>query len=67
MSLPGASTANMKTIQWNRKAVETTKAQGLDNPLHAICPGCGTKPEMRQFNRYQCKCGNLEGFETRDA
>ena len=39
----------MKSISWNRKAVEQAKAQGLDNPLHAICPGCGTKPAMRQF------------------
>jgi hypothetical protein len=54
----------MKTIQWNRKAVEQSKAQGFDNPQHAICPGCGTKPDMRQFGRYQCECGELEGFET---
>jgi hypothetical protein len=53
----------MKTISWNRKAVEQAKAQGLDNPVHAICPDCGTKPAMRQFKRYQCGCRELEGFE----
>ena len=55
----------MRTIQWNRKAVETAKAQGLNNPLHATCHGCGAKPALRQFGRYQCECGELEGFETR--
>ena len=54
----------MKTISWNRKAVEQAKAQGFDNPLHTICPSCGTKPAMRQFKGYQCECGELEGFET---
>jgi hypothetical protein len=54
----------MKTIQWNRKAVEQAKAQGLDDPLQALCPGCGTKPAMRQFGIYQCECGELEGFVT---
>jgi pyruvate/2-oxoacid:ferredoxin oxidoreductase beta subunit len=54
----------MKTISWNRKVVEQAKAQGFDNPNHATCPGCGTKPAMRQFGRYQCECGELEGFET---
>ena len=53
-----------KSISWNRKAVEQAKAQGFDNPNHAICPGCGTKPAMRQVRRYQCECGELEGFET---
>jgi len=46
----------MKTINWNRKAVEQAKAQGFDNPGHAICPSCGTQPAMRQFKRYQCEC-----------
>lgn len=54
----------MKSISWNRKAVEQAKAQGFDNPTHAICPSCGTTPAMRQFRRYQCECGELEGFET---
>jgi hypothetical protein len=54
----------MKTISWNRKAVEQAKAQGFDNPNHATCPGCGTKPAMGQFGRYRCECGELEGFET---
>ena len=57
----------MESISWNRRAVEQAKAQGLDNPLHAICPGCGTKPAMRQFGRYQCHCGELEGFVTEQA
>jgi pyruvate/2-oxoacid:ferredoxin oxidoreductase beta subunit len=56
--------ANRKTISWNRKAVEQAKAQGFDNPNDAICPGCGTNPAMKQFGRYQCECGELEGFET---
>jgi hypothetical protein len=54
----------MKRIQWNRKAVEQAKLQGFDNPQHANCPGCGTKPAMRQSRRYQCECGELEGFVT---
>ena len=36
----------MKTIQWNRKAVEQAKAQNFDNSHHVICPGCGTKPAL---------------------
>jgi hypothetical protein len=44
--------------------VEQAKAQGFDNPQHAICPSCGTTPKLRQFGRYQCECGELEGFET---
>jgi hypothetical protein len=52
----------MKTIQWNRSAVEKAKLQGFENPLHTICPRCGTKPAMREFRRYQCECGELEGF-----
>jgi hypothetical protein len=52
------------TISWNRKAVEQGKAQGVV-PLQAVCPGCGTKPAIRQFGRYQCECGELEGFEER--
>jgi hypothetical protein len=56
----------MKMIQWNRKAVEQAKAQGFDNPLHATCPSCGTKPALRQFGRYQCECGGLEGFAATD-
>src|SRR5215510_6681892 len=53
----------MKTISWNRRAVEQAKAQGVE-PLHAVCPECGTKPAQRQFGRYQCECGELEGFES---
>src|SRR5215204_5661881 len=52
----------MKTIQWNRRAVEQAKAQRFDDPRLAICPGCGTTPAIRQFGRYQCECGELEGF-----
>ena len=55
----------MKTIQWNRKAVEQAKAQGFDNPLHVICIGCGTKPTRREFGRYRCGCGDLEGSVLR--
>jgi len=50
------------TISWNRKAVEQAKAQGFDNAAHVTCPKCGTKPALRQFGRYQCECGELEGF-----
>jgi hypothetical protein len=44
MTVSLCSPLNMteKSISWNRKAVEQAKAQGFDNPLHAICPGCGT-------------------------
>ena len=52
----------MKTISWNPKAVEQAKAQGLDDPLHVICPGCGTDPKLRQFGQYKCDCGELQGF-----
>jgi hypothetical protein len=55
----------MKTIQWNRQAVEQAKAQGFDNPLHVICSRCGTKPAMREFGRYRCECGEVEGFVLR--
>lgn len=54
-----------ETISWNRKTVEQTKAHGLDNPLDVTCPSCGTNPAMRQFGRYQCECGELEGFVTK--
>lgn len=62
MAEPAPQENEMKTISWNRKAVEQSKAQGFDNPEHAICPSCGTKPAVRQFGRYQCECGQLEGF-----
>ena len=52
-----------KTISWNRKAIEQAKAQGFENPAHAICPICGTTPALRQFGPFQCECGELEGFE----
>jgi pyruvate/2-oxoacid:ferredoxin oxidoreductase beta subunit len=51
-------------ISWNRKTVEQSKAQGFDDLKHTICPGCGTTPKLRQFGRYQCECGELEGFVT---
>ena len=54
----------MKSISWNRRAVEQAKAQGFGDPKHTICPGCGTTPKLRQFARYQCECGELEGFLT---
>jgi hypothetical protein len=54
----------MKSISWNRRAVEQAKAQGFDDPRHVICSRCGTKPALRQFGRYQCGCGELEGFVT---
>jgi hypothetical protein len=50
----------MKTIQWNRKAVELAREQGVADPLNAVCPG--TTPAMRQYGTYQCECGELEGF-----
>jgi hypothetical protein len=56
----------MKTISWNRRAVEQGKAQGVE-PMNAVCPGCGTKSAMREFRRYQCECGELEGFESTAA
>jgi hypothetical protein len=56
----------MKTIQWNRKAVEQAKAQGVDNPLEAVCHGCGAKPALKEFGRYRCECGELEGFVIRN-
>ena len=52
----------MKTIQWNRKAVEQAKEQGFDDPRDAVCLGCGTSPRLREFGRYQCECGELAGF-----
>ena len=56
----------MKTIQWNRKAVERAREQGLSDPRDVICPGCGTKPTIRELGRYRCECGELEGFVTRN-
>jgi hypothetical protein len=56
----------MESISWNRTPIEQAKAQGFDNPAHAICPRCGTTPAMRQFGRYQCQCGQLEGFVDRE-
>ena len=29
----------MKTISWNRKAVEQAREQGVDDPREATCPG----------------------------
>jgi hypothetical protein len=56
----------MKSISWNRRAVEQAKAQAFDDPKHTICPSCGTTPKLRQFGRYQCECGALEAFESRE-
>ena len=54
----------MTTIQWNRSAVEQAKPQGFEDPLHTICPRCGTKPALRQFRQYECECGELHGIES---
>jgi hypothetical protein len=54
----------VKNVSWNRRAVEHSKAQGFDDPRHVICRGCGTKPAIRQFGRYQCECGELEGLSV---
>jgi len=53
----------MKSIQWNRRAVEQAKAQGFDDPRHTICTGCGTNPKLRQFGQNECECGELQGFD----
>jgi hypothetical protein len=64
-AVPRPSGDTMKTIQWNRKAVEQARAQGFDNPMNATCPGCGTKPALRQYGQYECECGELQGFVER--
>jgi ssDNA-binding Zn-finger/Zn-ribbon topoisomerase 1 len=55
----------MHSISWNQKAVEQSKAQGVDNPKNATCPTCGTQPALRQFRQYSCECGELRGAEAR--
>jgi hypothetical protein len=52
----------MKSIQWNRRAVELAKEQNVADPLHAVCSNCGTTAAIRQYGIYQCECGELEGF-----
>jgi hypothetical protein len=54
----------VKSISWNERATEEVSAQGLDDPRQANCSTCGTQPQLRQFARYQCECGELEGFVT---
>jgi hypothetical protein len=48
-----------KKILWNEDAIK----QGADElePEELICPDCGTTPQLRQFGRYWCECGKLEG------
>jgi hypothetical protein len=55
----------MKSISWNRRAVEQGNVQGVE-PMNAVCPACGTNPKLRQFGNYECECGELQGFETRE-
>jgi hypothetical protein len=52
----------MKSISWNEEAVKQAKAQGLEDAREVTCPKCRTMPALRQFSRYSCECGELEGF-----
>jgi hypothetical protein len=54
----------MKTIQWNRRAVEQAREQGVGDPREVTCRGCGTHPALRQFGIFRCECGELEGLVT---
>ena len=63
VGFPPERVFGMKSISWNRRAVEQAKAQGFDDPRHTICSGCGTNPRQRQFGQYECECGELQGFE----
>jgi hypothetical protein len=49
----------MAKILWNEEAV----GQGADerDPDEVMCPECETTPRLRQFGRYSCECGKLEG------
>jgi hypothetical protein len=49
----------MKRIIWNEAAIEQGAAE-LE-PDEVQCEDCGTSPVLRQFGRYFCKCGKLEG------
>jgi hypothetical protein len=52
-------------ISWNEKAIEQAKAQALEHAFAEVeCPDCGTNPRLRQFGRYSCECGKLDGFVT---
>jgi hypothetical protein len=48
-----------KKILWNEEAVK----QGADerDPADVKCPDCETTPRRRQFGRYSCEGGKLEG------
>jgi hypothetical protein len=55
----------MHSISWNQTALEQAKVQGVDNPRKATCPKCGAQPALRQFGRYECECGELQGIESK--
>jgi len=53
------------SISWNEKTVEQARAQGVDHPGKATCSNCGTPPTLRQFARYECECGELQGIVSK--
>jgi hypothetical protein len=56
--------SNVK-ITWNQKAIEQAKTQMLEHAFQEVtCPKCRTSPRLRQFGRYFCECGELEGVVT---
>jgi hypothetical protein len=49
-------------ITWNDTALEQAKNQALEHAFAEVeCPACHTSPRLRQFARYSCECGKLEG------
>jgi hypothetical protein len=51
------------TITWNENVIEEFKQKAYEHAFKQMptCPKCGTSPELRQFGRYYCECGYLQG------
>ena len=54
--------SNVK-ITWNENVIEEFKQKAYEQAFEKMptCPKCGTSPKLRQFGRYYCECGHLEG------
>ncbi|HEX5467811.1 MAG TPA: Com family DNA-binding transcriptional regulator [Gaiellaceae bacterium] len=54
-------------ITWNDSAIEQFRQRAIGNAFDQLttkCPKCGTSPRVRQYGRYFCECGYLEGVVT---
>jgi|1186.fasta_scaffold56601_1 hypothetical protein len=52
------------SISWNEQAEQQAQDQGVA-VRDVMCSKCGMRPALRQFARYSCECGEIQGFTSR--